>query len=128
MTRDSDLVSLPALLVGMRRCVPHGTPQVSETEQRDHFGAMVSRIRCARNTMEHRVLARLLRSVVEEPTTESIFRVTEIAALSPAVLSRFSVFIDDYDYLNERYDQAMIGSVLVMNGISTTTGTKTTLG
>ena len=83
---------------------------------------MITRIRYASNTMEHRVLARLLWSVVEESAAETGFRVIEIAALSPAVLLLFSAFIDYYP--NDRYDRVTIRSALVMNGISTPTGTE----
>ena len=107
--------------------MPRGTPLVSGDEERDPFGAMITRIRGASNTMEYRVLARLLQRVVEESATETSFRITEISALGPAVLSLLSAFIDDY--LNNRYDRATIRSALLMNGISTTTtGTKRTLG
>ncbi len=126
MTHDTDQVSLPAFLAEVRRRAPQGTPLVSGAEERDPFDAMLSRIRCAANTMEHRVLARLLRTVVEESTVETTLRLTEIAALSPAVLFLFSVFIDDC--LNDRYDRTTMRSALVMNGISTTAGTKTRLG
>jgi len=77
--------------------------------------------------MEHRVLARLLWSVVEEPATETKFRVTEISALSPAVLLLLAAFIDDY--ISGRYDRTMLRSALVNHKISTpSTGTDTTLG
>lgn len=112
MTHDTDQVSLAAFLVEVRRRAPQGAHVVSEAEQRDPFGAMITRIRSATNTMEHRVLVRLLRSVVEKSTTESIFRVTEIAALSPAVLVLLSAFIDDY--MGGIYDRATIRSALFM--------------
>ncbi len=76
--------------------------------------------------MEHRVLTQLLRSVVEESNLEATYRITEIAALSPAVLLLLSAFIEDY--LNDRYDRATIRSTLLINEISTTTGTKMILG
>lgn len=126
VTRDSDQVSLPAFLAEVRRRVPRGTRQVCGAEERDPFAAMITRICSSRHTMEHRVLARLLRSVIDESTTETSFRITEIAALGPDILFLFSAFIDDY--LNDRYDRATIRSALVINGISTMPGTKTTLG
>ena len=126
MTHDPDRFSLSAFLVEVRRRAPQGTPLVSEAEQRDPFGAMITRIRCATNTMEHRVLARLLRSVVEESATETKFRLTEIAALSPAVLLLLSAFIDNY--MSGRYDRTTIRSALFSHKISTPTGTDTTLG
>jgi len=76
--------------------------------------------------MEHRVLARLLQSVVEEPTIPAAFRETEVAALGPAVLLLFAAFVDDY--MSGNYDRATIQSALVFNQISTLAGTKTTLG
>jgi len=107
--------------------VPRGTPLVSGVEERDPFGAMITRIGCASNTMEHRVLARLLWGVIEESATETTFHVTEIAARSPAVLLLLSAFIDDY--WSGIYDRAAIRSALLINEISTTTtGTQTTLG
>lgn len=126
MTRKSDQVSLAAILAEVRRRVPQGALQVSEAEERDPFDAMIRRICCATNTMEHRVLARLLRKVVEESTAETTFRLTEIAAFSPAILSLLSAFIDDY--IGGRYDRAAIRSELFINGISPTAGTKTPLG
>ncbi len=127
VTHDTDHVSLAAFLVEVRRRRPQGTSPVSEAEQRDPFSAMITRIRCATNTMEHRVLARLLWSVVEEPATETKFRVTEISALSPAVLLLLAAFIDDY--ISGRYDRTMLRSALVNHKISTpSTGTDTTLG
>ncbi len=124
---DTDQVSLAAFLVEVRRRAPHGTPLVPEAKQRDPFGAMITRIGSAADTMEHRVLARLLWSMVEEPTSETTFRITEIAALSSAVLLLFSTFIDDYT--GGRYDRTTIRSALVSHKIPTpTTGTDTTLG
>jgi hypothetical protein len=99
---------------------------VSEAEQRDPFSAMITRIRCAADTMEHRILARLLGNVVAESTTEPTFRVTEIAALSPAVLLLLSAFIDDY--MNGRCDRVTIRLALSSHEISTLTGTDTTRG
>lgn len=101
-------------------------PMVSEAEQRDPLGAMIARIRSATETMEHRVLARLLWGVVDEPTTETTFRVTEIAALSPAVFTLLSAFIDDYT--GGRYERNTIRSALFSNKIYTPMGTDTTLG
>jgi hypothetical protein len=126
VTHDTDRLSLAAFLVEVRRRAPHGKVLVSESEQRDTFGAMITRIRCAADTMEHRVLARLLGNVVAESTTETTFRVTEIAALSPAVLLLLSAFIDDYT--NGRCDRATIRLALSSHEISTLTGTDTTLG
>jgi len=76
--------------------------------------------------MEHRVLARLLQSVVEEPEIATTFRKTEVAALSPALLLLFAAFVDEY--INGNYDRATIQSALFFNQISTSMGTKTTLG
>lgn len=98
---------------------------MSEAEQGDPFDAMIRRIRYAANTMEHRVLAQLLRSVVEE-SAETTVRVTEIAALSSEVLLLLSAFIDDY--MSSRYDRATIQSALFSHEIFTPTGTDTTLG
>lgn len=126
MTHNTDQVSLAAFLVEVRRRAPQGALLMSEAEQRDPFGAMITRIRTVTDTMEHRVLVRLLHSVVEEPTTETTFRLTEIAALSPATLLLLSAFIDDYT--SGRYDRATIRSALVSHKISTPTGTDTTLG
>jgi len=127
VTHDTDQVSLAAFLVEVRRRAPQGMPLVSEAKQRDPFGAMITRIGSAADTMEHRVLARLLRSVVEEPITETKLRLTELAALSPAVLLLLSAFIDDYT--SGRYDRATIRSALLSHKISTpSTGTDTTLG
>lgn len=75
--------------------------------------------------MENRVLAQLLRSVVEK-SAETTVRLTEIAALSPAVLLLLSAFIDDY--MSVRYDRATIRSALFSREIFTPTGTDTTLG
>ena len=126
MTHHTDQVSLAAFLVEVRRRAPQGMALVSEAEQRDPFSAMITRIRCAADTMEHRVLARLLGNVVAESTTETTFRVTEIAALSPAVLLLLSAFIDDY--MNGRCDRVTIRLTLSSHEISTLTGTDTTLG
>jgi hypothetical protein len=77
--------------------------------------------------MEHRVLARLLQGVVEESNIATTFRITEVAAFSPAVLLLLSAFFDDY--MSGNYDRTTIRSALLMNGISTTiAGTKTTPG
>lgn len=127
MTHNTDQVSLAAFLVEVRRRAPQGTSRVSDAQLRDPFGAMITRIRPATDTMEHRVLARLLWSMVEEPTTEIKFRLTEIAALSPAVLLLLSAFIADY--ISGRYDRTTIRSALFSHKISTpSTGTDTTFG
>jgi hypothetical protein len=126
VTHDNDHVSLAAFLVEVRRRAPQGKPLAAEAKLGDPFGAMITRIRSATNTMEHRVLARLVRSVVEESTTESTFRVTEIYALSPAVLLLLSAFIDGYT--NGRYNRATIRLALLSHEISTQTGTDMTPG
>ncbi len=123
---DTDQVSLAAFLVEVRRRAPQGMSLVSEAEQRDPFGAMITRICSATDTMEHRVLGRLLWSIVENPLTDSTFRVTEIAALSPAVLLLLSAFIDDYK--SGRYDRTTLRSALSSHKISTPPGTDTILG
>ncbi len=126
MTRQSDQASLLVFLAEVRRRAPRSTPLVSRTEERDPFGAMMTRISSSRHTMEHRVLARLLRSVVEESNSETTLRLAEVAALSPELLLLFAAFIDEY--MNGNYDRAAIQSVLFFNQISTDAGTKTTLG
>jgi hypothetical protein len=127
VNRQTDHVSFLAFLAEVRRRAPRSTPLVSREEERDPFEAMITRIRRASNTMEHRVLVRLLQSVVEEPNSETTFRLTEVAALSPDLLLLFAAFMDHY--ISGDYDRATIRSALLMNGISTTTaGTKTTLG
>ena len=126
VARDTDQISLPAFLAEVRRRVPQGTPLVSRAEERDPLGAMITRISSGRHTMEHRVLARLLQGVVEEPNIAATFRVTEVAALSPELLLLFAAFIDDY--MSGNYDRATIQSALFFNQISTNAGTKTTLG
>jgi hypothetical protein len=97
---------------------------VSKAELRDPFDAMITRIRSAESTMEHQVLARLLRSVVDE--SAATVRLTEIAAFGPAVLLILSAFINDY--MSGRYDRATMRSALSNNEISTPTGTDTALG
>jgi hypothetical protein len=126
MKHQLDKVSFLSFLAEVRRRVPRDTPLVSRAEERDPLGAMITRISSNRHTMEHRVLARLLEGVVEEPNIATTFRLTEVAALSPALLLLFVAFMDEY--MNGNYDRATIQSVLFFNQISTDTGTKTTLG
>lgn len=126
MTRQTDQVSFLTFLAEVRRRAPRSTPLVSRAEERDPFGAMIARITSGRHTMEHQVLARLLEGVVEEPNIATTFRLTEVAALSPALLLLFVAFMDEY--MNGNYDRATIQSILLFNQISTDSGTKTTLG
>ncbi len=126
MTRQTDQASLLAFLAEVRRRAPRSTPLVSRAEERDPFGAMMTRISSSRHTMEHRVLGRLLEGVVEEPDIATTFRLTEVAALSPELLLLFAAFMDEY--MNGNYDRATIQSVLIFNQISTDTGPKATLG
>jgi hypothetical protein len=125
VTHDSDYISFAAFLVQIGRRVPHRVPKASEAELRDPLSSILKRIQSAPETMEHRVLIRLLVGMAEEHVTCS-FRKADAAALSPATLLLFSAFTDDFS--GGRYNRSTIRSVLVMNGISTSTGTDTTLG
>lgn len=119
VTHDSDNITFAAFLVQIRRRVPHRVPRASEAELFDPLKSMLKRIQKAPDTMEHRVLSRLLAGMAEEHVT-STFRKADVAALSPATLLLFSAFTDDF--VSGRYNRSTIRSALVMNGISTTGG------
>lgn len=116
---STDQISLAAFIVEARRRVPRGTLQVSETELRDPLAAILTRIQSSPNTMEHRVLVRLLQCIVDDPA-EDMFRKTEISAFGPAVLVLVSAFIDDFEA--GRYTRAAIRSALAIQEISTPQG------
>lgn len=125
MTRDADGISLAAFLVEIRRRAPREASRVSEIELREPLDALITRIRSAPYTMEHRVLAQMLTRMGED-SGKTLIRVTEVVALSSAVLVLLSAFINDL--MSGRYDQVTIRTALVGLEISTHPGTKTTLG
>ena len=119
VAHDSDYVRFAAFLVQIGRRVPHRVPKASEAECRDPLSSMLRRIQNAPDTVEHRLLTRLLVGMAEEHVTYS-FRKADVAALSPATLLLFSAFTDHF--AGGRYNRSTIRSMLVMNGISTTVG------
>ena len=126
MKAGTDRISLAAFLAEVRRRGPRGTLVAREDELRDPLAAIGARMAGRPHTMEHRVLARILRGIIKEPNDDT-FRKTEISALGPSALLLLSALIDDLT--GGRYDRAAVRSVLVMNGISTPAGDqKTPLG
>ena len=118
--RDTEQISLSVFLVEARRRAPQGVPRSVEAELSDPLAAILTRIRIAPETMEHRVLARLLQSMVTE-SAEGTFRKAEIAAFGPAVLQLLSAFIDDLT--GGRYKRSSIRSQLIDHKLSTPPGT-----
>lgn len=97
---ESDHISVLTFLVEARRRAPQGFTDVSGREIADPLSALMIRIGTAPDTMEHRVLARLIQGIIATPA-ELVFRRADLATLSPAVLTLLSAFIDDH--LGGRY-------------------------
>lgn len=116
---------LASVLVEIRRRLPQTTVTAAVPELSDPLAALADRIRQAPHTMEHRVLARLLRGMIEESAEDAV-RHAEIAAFGPAVLALLSALIDDC--LAGRYDRAAILSALLDHQISGAKGTNATSG
>ena len=116
MSLSADRISLAAFVVEVRRRAPQGTLVVSEAKLRDPLAAILTRVRNDPNTMEHRVLQRLLRCFIDEPPMDT-FRSAELSVFGQAVLVLLSAFIDDLT--SGRYTRTAIRSALAVHQIST---------
>lgn len=86
-----------------------------DEELRDPLAALGARIASHPYTMEHRVVARVLGAMIEEPK-EDTFRKAEVSALDPVALLLLSALVDDFT--GGRYDRAALRSILAMHNIS----------
>lgn len=120
MSPDTGLVSLAAFLVEVLRRAPHNESLVSEAELREPLAALTTRIHASPDTLENRVLTKLLFCVSDDSGTTMI-RLSEVAAFSPAVLLLLSALVNDYQ--SGRYDRAKISSSLADQDVSTLPGT-----
>lgn len=112
----SDQINLAAFLAEARRRASPGTTSPSEADLREPLFALLARHKTAPETLEHRVLARLLHSMAEEPRPRAFAR-SDIAALSPPVLQLLVAFVDDL--MSGRYLRAEVRSLLLEHKIST---------
>ena len=110
MTHDPDHLHFGDFLTEVRRRAPQGTASMAEAKLRNPFEALLTEIRSGPETMEHRVLAHFLSTVINDPIIKSTFRTADLAALSSVTLQLFSAFLDDL--INGRYDQKAMRAAL----------------
>lgn len=112
VAQNTDYLSLGGFILEVRLRAPRDTLFVPEAEHRNPFFALTERMCDAPDTLEHQVLVRVLRAMVNEPMKDHAFARSDVAALSPDLLVLLSEFVDDFH--SGRYEKVAMSARLAV--------------